>query len=44
MDWYVLIKRFYPKYWTKEMVADAVKTEKITSAQYEGIVGEPYAA
>lgn len=42
MDWFALIKRFYPKYWTKEMVGDAVKAEKITPEQYEEIVGEPY--
>lgn len=42
MDWYALIKRFYPKYWDKNMVADAVVAEKITAAQYEEIVGEPY--
>lgn len=44
MDWFALIKRFYPKYWTKEMVADAVVAEKITAAQYEEIVGEPHIA
>ena len=44
MDWFALIKRFYPKYWTKEMVADAVVTEKITAEQYNDIVGEPYIA
>lgn len=44
MDWFALIKRFYPKYWTKEMVADAVVAEKITPVQYEEIVGEPYSA
>ena len=43
MDWFALIKRFYPKYWTKEMVADAVEAEKITAIQYEEIVGEVYA-
>ena len=43
MDWFSLIKRFYPKYWTKEMVADAVESEKITAIQYEEIVGEVYA-
>ncbi len=44
MNWFVLIQRFYPKYWTKEMVADAVVAEKITPEQYEEIVGEPYVA
>lgn len=42
MNWFMLIKRFYPKYWTKEMVADAVRVGKITEAQYEEIVGEEY--
>ena len=42
MDWFALISRFYPKYWTKSMVADAVAAGKITPAQYEEIVGEPY--
>ncbi len=44
MDWFAFIKRFYPKYWTKEMVADAVEAEKITAIQYNDIVGEPYMA
>ena len=44
MDWLTLIQRFYPKYWTKEMVADAVVAQKIAPAQYEEIVGEPYMA
>lgn len=43
MDWFTLIKRFYEKgYWTKEMVADAVRAGKITPEQYEEIVGEAY--
>jgi hypothetical protein len=42
MDWFALIQRFYPKYWTKNMVADAVVADKITPAQYDEIVGEPY--
>jgi len=28
MDWYASIKRFYPKYWTKDMVGDAVVAGK----------------
>jgi uncharacterized XkdX family phage protein len=42
MNWFDMIKRWYPKYWTKEMVGDAVKAEKITMEQYKEIVGEPY--
>lgn len=42
MDWYTSIKRFYPKYWTKEMVADAVTAGKITEVQYTEITGEDY--
>lgn len=44
MDWFRMIKGFYPKYWTKDMVANAVVAEKITPEQYEEIVGEPYEA
>lgn len=36
------IKRFYPKYWTKQMVANAVKKNVITEEQYKEIVGEDY--
>ncbi len=44
MDWFASIKKFYPKYWSKSMVGDAVVAGKITEAQYEEIVGEPYVA
>ena len=37
------IKRWYEEgLWTKAMVRNAVKKEKITAEQYEEIVGEPY--
>lgn len=42
MDWVKTIKLYYPKYWTKDMVAEAVELEKITPEQYEDIVGESY--
>lgn len=42
MKWFDMIKRFYPKHWTKDMVADAVVVGKITPEEYEIIIGEPY--
>lgn len=42
MDWFKLISSFYPKYWTKGQVWDAVSLSKITEAQYTEIVGEEY--
>ena len=45
LNWFVMIKQFYDrKFWTKEMVCDAVKAEKITAEEYEQIVGEPYSS
>lgn len=39
------IKKWYEQgMWTKAMVANAVVKGKITAAQYEEIVGEPYPA
>lgn len=42
MDWYAAIKRFYPKYWTKSMVGDAVIAGKLSEQEYFEIVGEEY--
>lgn len=43
LNWFVMIKRFYDKkFWTKEMVRDAVKAEKITAEEYKQITGENY--
>jgi uncharacterized XkdX family phage protein len=43
MEWYGMIKRYYDgNYWTKEQVSQAVVLDKITSTQYEQIIGEPY--
>lgn len=42
MNWFDMISRFYPKYWTKEMVGDAVKAEKITAEEYKQITGDVY--
>ncbi|WP_240684396.1 XkdX family protein [Bacillus infantis] len=44
MNWYELIKRYYPKYWTISMVGDGVKAEKITEDQYKEITGQDYKA
>jgi len=44
MDWLKLIKSFYPRYWTKGQVWDAVQMGKITESQYEEIVGESFPA
>lgn len=39
--WFHRIKRFYESgLWTKEQVQDAVNANKITSIEYENIVGE----
>lgn len=43
MNWYATIKRYYDRgYWTKEMVGDGVKAEKITEEQYKEITGDDY--
>ncbi|QPQ34814.1 XkdX family protein [Lysinibacillus sp. JNUCC-52] len=42
MDWLKMINGFYPKYWTKEMVGDAVEAGKITAEQYKEITGDKY--
>lgn len=42
MDWYNTVKRFYPKFWSKSMVGDAVKASKITEEEYFKITGEDY--
>ena len=42
MDWFKIIKNFYPKYWSKDMVRDAVIVGKINELQYSEIVGEDY--
>lgn len=43
LNWFVMIKRFYDKkFWTKEMVGDAVKAEKITAEEYKQITGDVY--
>ncbi|MCM3278817.1 XkdX family protein [Bacillus velezensis] len=43
MDWYNSIKGWYERgFWTKEMVADAVRYGKITLEQYKEITGEDY--
>lgn len=44
MDWLATIQRFYPKYWDKSMVADAVVCKKITEEQYFEITKEKYSA
>ncbi|MEC2233896.1 MULTISPECIES: XkdX family protein [Bacillus subtilis group] len=43
MDWYNSIKGWYAQgFWTKEMVAMAVRYRKITPEQYKEITGEDY--
>ena len=43
--WFDRIKRFYDtNLWTKEMVADGVKVNRITEEQYEKITGDEYVA
>lgn len=45
MDWFKSIQRWYnAKIWTKAMVADGVKADKITEAQYKTITGDKYVA
>ena len=36
------IKKYYPKWWKKAAVAEAVVRGWITAEEYEEIVGEPY--
>lgn len=42
MDWFKTINLFYPKYWTKGQVWDAVGLVKITESQYTEITGDIY--
>ncbi|NDI34698.1 XkdX family protein [Chengkuizengella sediminis] len=42
MDWFKIVQRYYPKYYSKENVKVFVERTKITDEQYEQIVGEPY--
>jgi len=45
MTWFERIKGFYDRnLWTKKMVADGVKYNRITAEQYQEITGEPYVA
>ncbi|MFJ7407055.1 MULTISPECIES: XkdX family protein [unclassified Lysinibacillus] len=44
MDWLKMINGFYPKYWTKEMVGDAVVAGKLTAEQYKEITGDKYSS
>lgn len=37
------LKIWYPKLWSKKMLANAVKKGAITEAQYKEITGETYA-
>lgn len=38
------VKRFYPKYYTKDNVKTFVKARKITEADYKEITGDDYVA
>lgn len=44
MNWFETINLFYPNYWNKKMVGDAVKCKKITAEEYKKITGDDYAA
>ena len=36
------VKSYYPQFWGKKAVKNAVKKGWITAEEYEEIVGEPY--
>lgn len=38
------LKLWYPKLWSKKMMANAVKKGAITEAQYKEITGEEYSS
>lgn len=43
MDWFTLVKRYYDNgRYTNDNVAVFVQAGKITSVQYEEIIGEPF--
>lgn len=42
MDWFKTINSFYPKYWNKGQVWDAVSMGKISETQYTEITGDTY--
>lgn len=45
INWFERLKGYYTKgYWTKSMIGDAVKKDKITSEEYKQITGEDYIA
>jgi hypothetical protein len=42
MDWYKLIKIFFPKSWDIDRVKDAVELNNITETEYKEITSEDY--
>lgn len=42
LDWFDMIKSFYPRFWNEKMVGDAVVCGKITPEQYFEITGIEY--
>ena len=44
VNYYEMAKRNYPDVWNKEMLKKLVQKGRITAAEYEEIVGEPYVA
>ncbi|WP_236036669.1 XkdX family protein [Heyndrickxia oleronia] len=44
MDYYGIVQRYYPKYYSKDDVKIFVAAEKITEEQYKEVTGEEYQA
>lgn len=43
--WFDALRIYYKKkYWTKEMIGEAVEYERITADEYKEIIGEDYVA
>ncbi|MEK5528525.1 XkdX family protein [Viridibacillus sp. FSL R5-0468] len=42
MDYYAIVERYYPKYYTKDQVKVFVVAEKITPEEYKEITNENY--
>lgn len=42
LNWFNMIRSFFPRFWNENMVGDAVRCEKITTAEYKEITGSEY--
>lgn len=42
LNWFEMVKSFYPRFWNEKMVGDAVVCKKITAEQYKEITGLDY--